>query len=200
MAKRKQGTGTIRQRADGRWEGRPPAPYNKKSFYGKNKTEVSRKIKEFMESQNKEHYIDGRRTTVDEFLETFIRDIKINELKPRSLDLLMYAARLIHPHIGSVRVTELTTFDIQRMLNNLKKDGYAISSIGKTYKLLKQAYKYGMAVTPPIVTKNPCEGVKMPKNVDSSSTDIQIFTDDEVTRICEAALAKKDNSCAPQER
>lgn len=64
--RRKNGTGTIRERTDGRWEGRIIIGYDDngkaktKSVFGKTKTECIKKLKEF---QNETYYITGKLPT-----------------------------------------------------------------------------------------------------------------------------------------
>lgn len=127
-------------------------------------------------------------------MHTFIIDIKANELKPKSLDDLEFRARrLIHPYIGYVRFGELNTLDVQRMINILKQEGLSYSTIEKAYKPVNQAYKYGMSVSPPIVQRNPCVGVKLPKAIERPMTDFSIFSEDEIAKICAAATSCYEN-------
>ena len=75
--RRKNGTGTIRERKDGRWEGRIIIGYDDngkaktKSVFGATKTECAKKLKEL---QGDTYHITGRLAWFD-FILHIMRDI-----------------------------------------------------------------------------------------------------------------------------
>lgn len=189
--RRANGSGTIRQRADGRWEGRVRFQGKSHSVYGKTQTEVKKKMKALNEKIMRDNFLYVGQITVGDLLSRYVYEVKVNELKPKSLDALEFTAKqLVEPHLGKIKVGDLTTIDGQRMVNALRQENYAYSSINKAYGLVNAAFKYGMMITPPVVTRNPCVGVKLPKTIEIPMSEITIFSEDEVKLICDAALER----------
>lgn len=88
MAKSPQGSGTIKQRKDGRWEarvtiGRDPATGRQvqKSIYGKTQTEVSKKLRQFCKEVDDGIYKEPVKYTVKDWAEIWLKDYSTN-LKP----------------------------------------------------------------------------------------------------------------------
>ena len=76
--------GTIRKRADGRWEARVALPDGKKKcFYGKTRQEVARRLNEALRDKEQGLPIVDERQTLGQYLLTWI-DTKF-KLKPSSV-------------------------------------------------------------------------------------------------------------------
>ena len=135
MAKRrKQGTGTIRQRKDGRWEGRAVIGYDErglpktKSVLAKTKRECQEKLKTLLET------VSGPKAekirpdmAFGEWLDFWYQ----NWSKPK-LRLTTQACyegkiyRHIIPELGKIPLNQLTQKDLQQFYTKLKKSGRLI--------------------------------------------------------------------------
>ena len=97
----------------------------------------------------------------------------------------------IFPRLGTKAVGDITSADIQKLLNDLMNEGYSYSTVKKTYNLLGEFYRYQKKET--IITLNPMDGVTMQKKANFLSAqgkeikptceEVQIFTPEEIETI-----------------
>lgn len=165
------GSGSIRQRLDGRWEGRYSyvdelGQKKRSSVYGDTQKECRQKLTAILRAVDAGSYRKTKRYTVsqwlDEWLVTYCRD-----LKPATKD--GYKSKVearIKPYIGSVQLTALNNVTLQKFYNQLlvgDKDHTPLSpkSIknvhGIFHKALKQAFIAG------IIPFNPADNIALPK-------------------------------------
>lgn len=175
MAKRNaHGSGAIRERSDGRWEGRYTLGTDpgtgkpiRKSIYGKTQQEVRKKLNAIITSIDEGEYKDPSKLTVGDWLKIWITDYTLN-LKP--LTTRAYRAELnthIIPALGKVKLSSLAPHHIQKLYNELTTN-YSSKTIknihGVIHKGLKQAVDLGYIKT------NPANACKLPKVVKTKIT------------------------------
>ena len=132
MAKRrKSGTGTVRQRGDGRWEGRVVIGYDDnglpktKNVLAKTKRECQEKLKTLTESMVGR---DDRKVKPDMLFGNWLCYWYENHCKPtlRASTQSNYE-NIIHnhvlPEIGKIPLNELSQNDLQQFYGRLKKNG-----------------------------------------------------------------------------
>ena len=183
--KRASGDGLLRKRTDGRWEGRIIVGHNAdgtpiwKSVFGKTQKEVQP--------------TEESRMTLSEWLDKWLE--KYASLRVRATTLKRYresADLYIKPYLGNKRLTALTTSDIQKTYNELKKSGrikehpqfgHALSgsTVRGIHLVLHQALD--TAVSEHIIPRNPTEGVTLPK-LDQPLT--RVLNDSQVERFLDA--------------
>ena len=133
MKKKQRGTkgaGTVRRRADGRWEARFTVGINsktgkeiRKSVYGKTQNEVRKKMTEAIAAVDNGTYKEPCKMTLEEWLEVWLEKF-IRNLKPATI--ASYRAQVynnIIPIIGAVPLSSLTANTIQDMYNLLLDGG-----------------------------------------------------------------------------
>lgn len=132
MAKRRaNGEGNIRKRSDGRWEGRYTAGYDPvtgkriiKNVLGKTQAEVKAKLKAAVEQAQQVDVIRADDYTVASWLRTWYELYAKPNIRPRTAD---YYHRNIESHviprIGEIKLTQLTSRDIQKMYKDLLENG-----------------------------------------------------------------------------
>ena len=135
MAKRrKQGTGTIRQRKDGRWEGRAVIGYDErglpktKSVLAKTKRECQEKLKTLLET------VSGPKAekirpdmAFGEWLDFWYQNWSKPKLRPTTQ--ACYEGKIyrhIIPELGKIPLNQLTQKDLQQFYTKLKKSGRLI--------------------------------------------------------------------------
>src|ERR1700726_3118704 len=104
--RRDRGTGCIRERKDGRWEGRlsqeigPPI-----LVYGRSKTDVKNKL--FALQREHERGNDPERLTVRQWLERWLQSVKDDsKLSLSTYNLYKNTVdKHIVPHVGAVKLT-----------------------------------------------------------------------------------------------
>ena len=145
MPRRGHNEGNIRKRPDGRWESRVRLPDGRrKSFYGKTRAEVARKLALAFQALEQGAPMGDERVTVGEFLDVWLEDGARPTVKPSTLEGYERALRLhIKPHLGHMRLRELTPYHVQRWLNILSDGGMATSTIRVQLAILRRALGQG---------------------------------------------------------
>ena len=137
--RREKGTGTIWKKDNGTWMGRISIGTNSegkrkfKSFSGKTEAEVKRKIREY----NKNEHPDPSKISLETYIYNWLTTYKKNTIKDTSYDALEKTVRnYVVPHLGCIRLQEITADDIQKMLHSLKDAGFSYSTVKKAYNCI----------------------------------------------------------------
>ena len=184
----------YQRQSDGIWLARftPPNATKPKYFSGKTELEAKKKLKEFKKKVAQNDYVEIQKITVESYMDRWFREVKMNELKPKSVDALDVTLRnQIYPYIGTIQVGALTSNDIQSMINKLVVAELSFSTIKKAYDALNPCFKLGIIKGE--IAKNPCLGVKLPKRLERKKSDIRFFTQEEVDMICNECISKYGN-------
>jgi integrase len=200
--RRDKGDGSIYQRGDGYWVAKyTPTPNAKpKVLYGKTEQEAKRKLREFKKEVAKNDYVEVQRITVKQYMDRWFKEIKMQELKPTSIDGLEATLNnQIYPNIGDIQINSLTADDIQALIYKLATEPYranpakcySYSTIKKAYDAINACFELG--VIKKNVSVNPCKGVKLPKNKERKNSEIHFFTEDEVDNLCKECISKHGN-------
>ena len=179
--KRANGEGSIRKRADGRWEGRYTAGYHPetgkriiKNVLGKTQAECKAKLKKAIEES---HALDIGRAdeyTVAAWLRTWFDLYAKPHIRPSTMN---YYHRNIEQHIipaiGDIPLNKLTTRDLQKLYNDLQsngrlrkvqkkeKPGLSNSTVRGIHMMLHNALD--RAVKEKLILSNPTENCIIPK-------------------------------------
>lgn len=184
MAKRRaNGEGNIRKRSDGRWEGRYTVGYDPKTgkriiknVLGKTQAEVKEKMKVAIEEAKALDLIRADEYTVATWLQTWYELYAKPNIRPRTAD---YYHRNIESHviprIGDIKLTQLTSRDIQKMYKDLlengrlreaqreKNPGLSNATVRGIHMMLHNALD--RAVKERLILRNPTEDCIIPKLV-----------------------------------
>ena len=191
--RRDAGSGTIRQRADGRWEGRYTVGYDPKtgkqlthSIYGKTKCEVRDKLNKTLTEIQEGAYIEPTNMTVGQWLDTWLKEYKVNVRPETKASYEMHIRVHLKPDLGKIRLNKLTTHQIQLLYNKLINERdlspKTVKNVhGALHAALEQAKINGY------LRINPSEGTTLPKiekeeiktmDIDDVSTFLQAIKGD----------------------
>ena len=158
--RRANNEGSIFQRKDGRWTGAVTTGYDdngkpiRKFIYGKSRMEVANKLTELtnrIESENFD-YVD--KNTIGSLMTEWLLVFKKNQVTPRTFEGNFSKFKLhIEPKIGNMKIDEVTTMVIQKLLNQMLEDGYSLDVVRKTKVIFNQFFGY--AVQNKFVQSNP---------------------------------------------
>ena len=167
------GSGTIRKRADGRWEGIYSAGYDqqtgkliRKSIYGKNQKEVRQKLSKVTTEIDEGLYLEPAKMTLSDWMDLWYKEYtfvkKYSTLKGYKAQINKH----IRPGIGKYNLSQLNPMILQRFFNHLSEPnekGKVLSpkSIKNVYIILSGILE--QAVENEMISKNPCKKVKLPK-------------------------------------
>lgn len=190
----------IKQRSDGRFEGRITVNNIRKSFYGKNKSEVKNKAKEYL-LKVENGYKEPTKITLNAYIEYWLKTYKHNKIEESSYCRLVKVYKnQIKDTIGNYMIGKITSRDIQILIDNYanpvdnKTKPLAMSGLKKILHLLRPCFN--MAIKEKIITENPCDNVYLPTE---SSIFIQTkeqfsLNDNEISELRTIALSKYKTS------
>ena len=131
MAKRRpQGDGTIRKRSDGRWEARIIIGHKNdgspmyKSAFAKTQKSALKQLHQLIDLYRDVDLTEDSRMTLGEWLDKWLDEYMIFTIRESTLD--SYRAMVknqVKPFIGSKQISSLTTADMQKFYNKIKKEG-----------------------------------------------------------------------------
>ncbi|HEY8602181.1 MAG TPA: site-specific integrase [Thermomicrobiales bacterium] len=122
MSKRGQGEGTIRKRADGRWEAMLTIPQDdgnskRRSIYGKSQGEVRKKLTEAQRTLDQGDTLITDRQTVGDFLERWLRDVIEPNKAPSTYRTYAGLVRLhLIPTLGKLQLSKVTPQHVQALI------------------------------------------------------------------------------------
>lgn len=127
--KKANGSGTIRKRADGRWEGKYTLDYDpktgkliRKSVYGKTQKEVRLALSKIVSEMDSGTYAEPSKMKVSQWLDEWLASYTMN-IKPATRSAYEEHIRVhIKPSLGDILLKQLSTRDIQQLYTNLLKE------------------------------------------------------------------------------
>ena len=169
MAQRKLLTsGNAFSRTDGRWGGvvwymDERGERKRKSFSGTTKAEVNKKMTDYVAAFDKMLVeSDESKKTLEESMGNWLRVFKVPSIERGSYDRLECTAKhKVYPLLGQKVVGDITSADIQKLLNHWMVKGYAYTTVKKVYNLLTDYFRY--LTQQELITKNPMTAAPMIK-------------------------------------
>lgn len=181
MAKKAvSGNGSIRQRPDGRWEGRVSLGFDgggkrvSKSFYGS--TQVAEKIRKASAQIDEGRFIEPSKITVKQWLLDWLETFCANGLRPYTL--ISYRGIINHHinnYIGALKLQSVKGTHIQKMYNGLIREGFSAKTVKNVSAVAHKAF--AMAVKQGMIAFNPCDAAQLPS---MTQHEIKPLTDAEI--------------------
>ena len=207
MAKqRKHGSGTVRLRSDGRWEGRIVVGYDDnglpktKNVLAKTKTECEKKLKSLIAAQKGSEPQPPRQAmTAAQWLDFWYQIYKKSNLRPNTQ--MSYERRIyqhIIPNLGPIPLNKLTTGDIQQFYTGLKQNGrllrqeqYGEGLSDQTVRGIHTTFHAALdkAVSEKIIPKNPSDFCRLPS---AKAREMQVLSPEDIQRLL---IQSKEDGC-----
>lgn len=207
MAKqRKHGSGTVRLRSDGRWEGRVVIGYDDsglpktKNVLAKTKAECEKKLKSLIAAQKGSEPQPSRQImTAAQWLDFWYQTYKKPNLRPNTQ--MSYERRIyqhIIPNLGPIPLNKLTTGDIQQFYTGLKQNGRLLRQeqcgeglSGQTVRGIHTTFHAALdkAVSEKIIPKNPSDFCRLPS---AKAREMQVLSPEEIQRLL---IQAKEDGC-----
>ena len=194
--KRKAGDGTVRQRKDGRWEGRIVIGYDDNG-YPKTKNVLAKTKKECVEKLQKlKEECGGLKPEkvrpempFGDWLTYWYENHSKPKIRPTTRETYESRIRLhIIPEIGSIPLNKLTQNDLQQFYGRLKKSGrkrfadkYGEGLSDRMVRMCHATCRSALekAVQDGLIRVNPAIGCKLPPK---KAREIQVLTREELQR------------------
>lgn len=169
------GTG-ISQRKNGMYQARFIDRFgNRKTIYDKNLRELKNKLNSEIYEDKKQLNIVDEKTTLDEWYKKWIDIHKYNVIR---INTKCYYDSVYKKHIspvlGNVPISQITQLQIKGIIKKLDKSGYGYETQNKVRIILLDMFNKAMVDN--FVLRNPCRGIKVPKDKNS---DRKALTKDE---------------------
>ncbi len=203
MKKATSGTGSVRQRPDGRWEARYSAgidpatgKYKQRSVYGKTQAEVLQKMNAALRDLEEHDFDKPQAVTLSAWMQTWFDTYTVQLRDTTRRQYLDNIKNHILPNLGAVKLEKLTPMMVQEFFNKLsspkyrtgskgqEKNGLSPKSVRNIYRILHQALQ--QAVKPPLrlMKYNPCEDIILPA---AEHKEMQVLTPEEAQKLLQAA-------------
>ena len=205
--RRPQGDGTIRKRKDGRWEARIIIGHKNdgspmyKSVFGKTQKATLKELHKLIDLYRDIDLTEECRMTLGEWMDKWLDEYMIFAIRESTLDSYRNITKnQVKKHIGHKPLSSLTTADIQRFYNKIKKEGrmkpkrdgsyeLADSMVRKIHMMLHEALD--TAVRERLIAKNPTNGTTIPK---TNYPEKQILGDEQLETFLEE-IKKEEYWC-----
>jgi integrase len=204
MAKRRpSGDGMVRQREDGRWEGRIVIGHKKNGepifryVSARTQKELLKKLHQNIEEYWDVDLCEGSQMPLAEWLDRWLEEYASAAVRPTTLrGYRQYINSYIKPRLGDKQISKITAADVQALYREVKKEGrvnehpehgheLAATTIRRLHGVFHQAMD--VAVRERLIARNPTEGVTLPKK---KTVPKQILNDEQLERFMEEI--KKD--------
>ncbi len=205
MAKRRpSGEGMIRQKKKGQWEGRIVVGHKENGdpifryVYAKTQKELIDKLHQKIDEFRDAELTEESNMSLGEWLDKWIAEYMTGTVRESTLNsYISYAKRYIKPALGEKPVAFLTTADIQKFYNNLRKngrikrrhilgEGLSDASVVRIHCMLHEALD--MAVKEHLISKNPTNGTTVPKVI---KKEMQVLTDEQLASFMKLVNAEE---------
>jgi len=191
--------GNIRERADGRWEARIMTEGIYKSFYGKTKADVKKKLRIYRDTRSNE--AGDKKTPLQDYIANYLITYKLGIIKESTYDRYestflhhVYNTPLGRKPIGVVNDSDIIKH-LKLKISPLSPDEMPLSrsSVKKILELLNMACKH--AHMKGKIPNNPAVGVKLPgeDNFLVKTKKIECLDDGQMAQIKRVSELKRKN-------
>ena len=206
MAKRRpNGEGMIRQKKKGQWEGRIVVGHKSdgkpiyRYVYAKTQKELIEKLHQRIDIYRDAELNENSNMTLGEWLDIWIEKYMTDTIRPSTLRKYKCCIELhIKPNLGDKPIAFVTTTDIQKMYNKLKKSGrvnkhpkygYELSDamIVNIHVILHKVMK--TAVQEHLIPTNPTVKTVRPK---ITKKDMKVLTNEQLDKFLKVIYTEKD--------
>lgn len=167
--RRANNEGSIYQRKDGLWAGSITLGYDddgkikRKVVYGKTRLEVANKVAEMTNRISNDNYDLISNNSLSTLMKEWLLVFKKTQVTARTFENNFRQFTLyIEPKIGVMKLDEITSITIQKILNDMLEQKLSLDYVKKTKFLLRQFFEY--AVDNKLLVVNPVDRTKVRSN------------------------------------
>jgi len=132
-------------------------------------------------------FVEPAAMPLNQFLDRWLSDIAKNKLRARTFENYVSLLRNhIREKMGLKRLSDLQSYEVQKVYNDMKKAGYSPKTIRHAHNVLSSALK--QAVKWKMLANNPCDVCELPR---MEKTEMKYFTPKETAKFLDAAKDDK---------
>jgi integrase len=194
--RRAKGEGTVRERSDGLWEAREPpeiVPFGEKprSFYGKNKSEAVRKLREALRERERGFSPSVDRITVGEYLERWIEGPLRGSVSEKTYDDYAWVCRkYLIPEIGRAKLKKLTAEHLDDLYARKAREGLSPRTVAYIHATIRVALQ--RAVKKRLIPFNVARDADPPSRSAAREDEKLTLTGGELAAFFKAAAKAED--------
>ena len=188
-----QGDGSIRQRPDGLWEGRytlgadpGTGKQRRKSVYAPTQAECRKKLREATEAVANGTYFEPAKITVAEWFNLWLAEYLGSVKHATAISYGQHVKNHVLPNIGAVKLADLRAPMIQRIYNNLQRQGISPKTIKNLHGCIHKALE--VAVRNDYIARNPADVCTLPR---IEKSEIQPLDAPDIKKLLEALNGHK---------
>ena len=152
--------GTVRQRTDGRWEGRYTATDGKQhSVYANDQKSCIAALKAAMRDVDNGSWLKPQKITVKEWLNIWIADYQGDNSERTVLKYKSLVENTFVPVLGDIKLNKLSPMHIRRLLTTMKAKDLSQVTISNYLRILKTALN--VAVDAKLINENPAASISV---------------------------------------
>ena len=152
----------IRQRSNGRYEGRVKYEYKSYSVYGDTITDVKKQMLDMRYRLEHGDFIDSAKVTLNDWFKVWIEQYKTNQVKVGTITIYQNNYGVyVKNGLGSRKLTDIRGEHIQKLYNDMAKDKKSTASIRLISAILNNCFK--QAVKNRLIERNPAGLATVPK-------------------------------------
>ncbi len=175
MNKNGNNEGSIRKRADGKWEGRYTDGRNadgkqiQRSVYGKTRKEVADKLHTILYQKQNGIYVTPNKLILSDWLNQWLINYAQITVRPSTyINYEGYVFNHINPILGKLPIQQITPNVIQNFYNSKHESGRADGKGGLSSKTIRNLHNmfhqaFEQAKINGIILNNPTDGTVIPK-------------------------------------
>lgn len=162
--RRGNGEGTITRRKDGRWEARYTSGAQRKTIYGKTRSEVAEKLAKAVVDRNDGLTYEAGSMTIAEYLQGWLTDAVRDTVRQRTYERYEQIVRVhLVPSWPRMKLKKLTPADVRHLYREKLDSGLAPRTVQYIHTTLHKALK--QAVADGLIPRNVAAAVKAPRPV-----------------------------------
>ncbi len=198
MGKRVQGTGTIKQRKNGTWEGQYYFEGKRKSIYAKTQAEVRLKLNSIISNIIKEEHFEIGKMTLAEWLNIWLQKYGKPSIRHSTyLSYEGYCKNHIIPIIGKIQMKNINGEILQQFFNekaqsgrqDKKEHGLSPKSLQNMRNMLNLIFR--QAVINKVMRHNPIQEIRLPR---VQRKEMRALSGQEQYAVEQTIYSKKDNA------
>ena len=163
MKRNARGSGSVRQRADGKWEARCTIDGKRKSFYGEKQADVLKEMRAALKSDDDGAYFEPKKVPLSDWLDIWLEEYVKPGNKP--LTYSTYKSRVdthIKRALGKIKLSALNPTNIQSFYNDLlRKEGLQPKTIKNVHGILRKALQQAFVLR--YIGYNPADACTLPR-------------------------------------
>ncbi len=196
--RRPQGDGTIRKRSDGRWEARIIIGHKNdgspmyKSAFAKTQKSALKQLHQLLDLYRDVDLTEDCRMTLGEWMDKWLDEYMIFTVRESTLDSYRcLTENQVKRFIGQKQLSSITTAELQKFYNKIKKEGRVKPNRAGSYELADSVVRgvhmmlheaLDTAVRERLIAKNPTNGTTIPK---TNYAEKQVLGNEQLERFLE---------------